>query len=289
MKKKNYRIMFMFVLFLFVPCVFYYYHSSFDLTVSEYSIKTDISSPIRIAHLSDLHNVEFGDENSELINMVRQQEPNLIVMSGDMINREEENLSVIRNLISGLSEIAPIYYGYGNHEIDWEETWEKDLNEELSDEKVVVLNNKYVLTTICGEKVVIGGYMGYYHQPHMLTTNGEQRIIERAFADEFDNRDQFKILINHIPTAWVDWDYINKYPVDVVFSGHYHGGMIRIPFIDRGVYAPYVGWFPPHTKGIFAGSQATCVLSAGLGSEHRIPRFNNPPEIAVVDLVPYSE
>lgn len=89
-----------------------------------------------------------------------------------------------------------------------------------------------------------------------------------------------------LPLPWVDWDYIDKFPVDVVFSGHYHGGVIRLPLLDRGVYAPYTGFFPKHTKGVFVGTQATCVLSAGLGSEHAVPRINNPPEVAVVDLVP---
>lgn len=130
--------------------------------------------------------------------------------------------------------------------------------------------------------------MGYYRQPGMLTQDEEQKKIELDFANDFENTDRLKILINHIPTQWVDWDYINEYPVDIVFSGHYHGGAIRIPIIDQGLYAPYVGWFPPYTKGMFTGSQATCVLSTGLGSEHNIPRLNNPPDIVIVDVVPYT-
>lgn len=71
-----------------------------------------------------------------------------------------------------------------------------------------------------------------------------------------------------------------------MLSGHYHGGVIRIPVINQGVYAPYVGWFLSYTKGVYIGTQATCVLSTGLGSEQSIPKLNNPPEIVVVDLVP---
>ena len=84
----------------------------------------------------------------------------------------------------------------------------------------------------------------------------------------------------------IDWRYADDNLVDLVFSGHYHGGVMRIPILDQGLYAPYVGWFPPFTKGVFTGEQATCVLSAGLGNEYHIPRLNNPPEIVVVDLVP---
>ena len=128
--------------------------------------------------------------------------------------------------------------------------------------------------------------MGYYRQPHMI--NGNTYVVNReiAFADDFENTDRIKLLINHIPTQWVDWQYINKYEIDAVFCGHYHGGMIRIPLIDRGVFAPYVGWFPKYTKGMYTGEKATCILSAGLGTEHSVPRINNPPEIAVVDLIP---
>ena len=131
--------------------------------------------------------------------------------------------------------------------------------------------------------------MGYYRKPGMFKVSDEQKEFELAFADDFENTDNYKILLNHIPTQWVDWNYIDQYPVDLVFSGHYHGGLVRIPIIDRGVYAPYVGWFPPYTKGVYSGSQATCVLSAGLGSDCVIPRLNNPPEIVVVDLVPSSK
>jgi len=70
--------------------------------------------------------------------------------------------------------------------------------------------------------------------------------------------------------------------------GHYHGGQVRFPLINRGLYAPYVGWLPEYTKGVFEGEFATCVLSAGLGSTDGIPRIYNPPEIVVVDLVPKS-
>ena len=101
-----------------------------------------------------------------------------------------------------------------------------------------------------------------------------------------ENTDRIKLLINHIPTQWLEWNYIDRDDVDVVFSGHYHGGIIRIPFIDRGVFAPYVGWFPARSKGMYIGKKATCILSAGLGDERGIPRINNPPEIVVVDLIP---
>ena len=267
----------------------YFFITSKNLTINKYSLNESVISSIRILQLSDLHNAEFGDNNEELIDLVKKQSPDLIVMSGDMINRDEENLDIITDLISSLSDVAPIYYGYGNHEVDWIESFGFDLEDKLTQAGSVVLNNSYRDVSVNDSELRIGGYMGYYRQPGMLTQDEEQKKIELDFANDFENTDRLKILINHIPTQWVDWDYINEYPVDIVFSGHYHGGAIRIPIIDQGLYAPYVGWFPPYTKGMFTGSQATCVLSTGLGSEHNIPRLNNPPEIVVVDVVPYTE
>lgn len=266
----------------------YFFITSKNLTINKYSLNESVISSIRILQLSDLHNAEFGDNNEELIDLVKKQSPDLIVMSGDMINRDEENLDIITDLISSLSDVAPIYYGYGNHEVDWIESFGFDLEDKLTQAGSVVLNNSYRDVSVNDSELRIGGYMGYYRQPGMLTQDEEQKKIELDFANDFENTDRLKILINHIPTQWVDWDYINEYPVDIVFSGHYHGGAIRIPIIDQGLYAPYVGWFPPYTKGMFTGSQATCVLSTGLGSEHNIPRLNNPPDIVIVDVVPYT-
>lgn len=257
-----------------------------DIQISEYCFEANVSEPVRIVQLTDLHNSEFGNNNDELIQSAAQLNPDIIVLTGDMINRDEQNTDTVCSLISGLSEIAAVYYGYGNHETDWEELWNADLSERLENAGAVVLNNAYTDVQINGTTFRIGGYMGYYRQPGMLVDDEAQCEADLRFADDFENTDTIKILLNHIPTQWVDWNYIDKYDVDYVFCGHYHGGIVRIPFIDRGLYAPYAGWFPKYTKGAFSGSEATCILSAGLGSEHIIPRLNNPPEIVVVDMVP---
>lgn len=286
MKKRKILISVCILLILIGIAVFYYYIAYQDLTVSFYELNLDVKEPIRIVQLSDLHNSEFGDKNCDLIDIVKEQNPDLIFMSGDMLNRDDPNEDVVLELISRLKDIAPVYFGYGNHEDSWEKTFKKTLKYDFESAGAIVVNNNYIDLEFKGSELRIGGYMGYWQQPHMF--NGNPYIVrtEREFADDFENTDRIKLLINHIATQWVDWNYIDKYEVDAVFCGHYHGGMIRIPFIDRGVFAPYVGWFPPRTKGMYTGEKATCILSAGLGSEHSIPRINNPPEIVVVDLVP---
>lgn len=286
MRKNQKRIIGLFC-FVLLLVVVYQYGILKNIAISTYQIVAIVVEPIRIVQLTDLHNSEFGVKNCELITLVEEQNPDIIVMTGDMINRDNEDLSVIKYLISELVNIAPVYYGYGNHEVAWEENYNSDLRSILFSTGAIVVNNDFLDIKLKNQEVRIGGYMGYFHKAGMLSDRSKWEE-EDAFADDFENTDRLKILLNHIPTQWVDWDYINKYPVDIVFSGHYHGGMIRIPFIDRGIYAPYVGLFPKNTKGVFEGSQATCILSAGLGSEYFVPRINNPPEIVVVDLVPAS-
>ena len=259
---------------------------SLFLHVQKYTVPARVIAPIRIVHLSDLHNAQFGDRNRILVEAVKRQRPDLIVMSGDMLNRDEENCEIVTNLIADLSDIAPVYYGYGNHEKTWERRFKRDLRPILEAAGALVVDKDYVDLELVGTEVRIGGYMGFYPVPKMTTLDPAQQEAEEAFIQDFENTERLKLLINHIPTGMIDWRYADDNPVDLVFSGHYHGGVMRIPFLNQGLYAPYVGWLPPFTKGVFTGERATCVLSAGLGNEYHIPRLNNPPEIVVVDLVP---
>lgn len=285
-KTHRFRTVLLTISGLLTAVLLYGFVSSLFLHVETVSVVTDVVSPIRIVHLTDLHNAQFGKDNAKLIDKVAAQNPDLIFMSGDMLNEDDPNSEIVTALISDLSLIAPVYFGYGNHEKHWEKTHGQDLRPLLEQAGASVEDNDYIDLELKGTKIRIGGYMAYYPVPHMSTNDEAQEALELAFAEDFENTDRLKILINHIPTGWVDWNYVNKYPVDIVFSGHYHGGMIRIPILDQGLYAPYVGLFPHFTKGVYAGQKATCILSAGLGIEHHIPRFYNPPEIVVVDLIP---
>lgn len=252
-----------------------------------YEIATNLNSSTRIVQLTDLHSWEFGEENQELIELVAAQEPDLILMTGDMLDRSDENANVVCALIKELVAVAPVYYGYGNHEYQWMNTHGESLSPMLTEAGAVVLDVGYLDVTVNDQELRIGGYHGYYRQPHMYPVTEEQGVAELTFCDEFEDTDRYKILLSHIPTAWIDWGYMNEFPVDLVLSGHYHGGQIVLPWIG-GVYAPYIGLFPPYTEGLFEGEEAICILSAGLGSSPGIPRINNLPEIVVMDLIPES-
>lgn len=278
------------VLLLFAAAIAYIgIRASQALEVNVYAVESDIAKPLRIVHITDLHNTELGTNNKDLINTIEEQQPDLIFTTGDMINRDDPNLDIICSLIEQLTKIAPVYYGYGNHETAWEETFSQSMADQLTAAGAIVVQDSYVDVNLNGNELRIGGCMNYYRKWGMMTSSQEEWNVEEAFADDFENTNRYKILLNHIPTSWVDWGGMDEYPVDLVFSGHYHGGMIRLPIIDRGVYAPYIGLFPKYTKGVVYGAEAICIQSAGLGSEHSIPRIFNPPEITVVDLIPHTQ
>ena len=256
-----------------------------DFSVAAYTVPSGLEASVRIVQLSDLHSWTFGEENAELITQVETLEPDIIVMTGDMLDKSEENADTVCHLIWALVNTAPVYFCYGNHEYQWMQSHGESLTSILEAAGAIVLDVAYTDITVNGQPFRIGGYHGYYRQPGMYDISQEQREAELAFCDDFENTESYKLLLCHIPTPWLDWGYIDSFPVDLVLAGHYHGGQIRLPVIG-GLYAPYVGLFPEYTEGIYAGAQATCILSAGLGASPGIPRVNNFPQIVVIDLHP---
>lgn len=289
-KKHKISILFL-LLFLSAACTaVLFIRESIDksrtqLTVTSYALESGFSQPIRIVQLTDLHGQVFGTDNDILIEKVRNLEPDLICMTGDMLDKTDENADVVCSLIRELSPEFPVWYGYGNHEMSWISETGTDLKPILTEAGACVVNCDYQDIQIKGQNLRIGGYYGYYRQSGMYVSDPGQTEYELNFFNSYEYTNGFKLLLCHIPTAWLDWGYINSCPVDLVLSGHYHGGQIRLPLVG-GLYAPYIGLFPDYTDGMFPGQEAVCVLSRGLGSSPGIPRVNNLPEITIIDLIP---
>ena len=253
----------------------------------EYTIPLrGIGSPVRIAVISDLHGREFGRENARLIEKIRAQKPDAIFLDGDMIDRSADSADVqeLLRLIKRLHEIAPVYFAPGNHELEYMQT-DTSLLTQVTEAGAAIVNDSYVDVTIAGQPLRIGGTMG--HAFYFGRSEEEfSSSPEYQFLKAFEDTDVPKICLAHMPDTFIFNGAYNLWNVDLILSGHTHGGLIRLPFIG-GLYAPMQGWFPEYDQGYFRlGEHMQMVITSGLAGHGMIPRINNPPEIVVIDLVP---
>ena len=254
------------------------------LTVTNYTVKcAAFSQPLTVAHLSDLHCCKYGIDNEMLVRDISEAKPNLIFMTGDIINREstDADLTAVLDLTKELSGIAPVFYSLGNHEVEYMQKYGRDFLLELKASGATVLDQQYVEIKIDGQKLRIGGIYGY-----VLSTTLESGE-EQLFMQDFIDIQLPTLLLCHMSEGLLDYGSIDDWKADVVFSGHAHGGQIRLPLIG-GLYDPETGWFPKYEKGAYQIADSTVIVSAGLGSSERLPRFNNPPEIVVVSIEPMT-
>ena len=264
-----------------------FFSSKYGLETSNYVLSSPkITAPIRVVQLTDLHNSEFGEGNAELIDLVSQQHPDLIVMTGDMLNGREDETEIAASLVRMLTEVAPVYFSYGNHEVTHERMFGRDLTALFEEAGATVLEGTYEDVTVNGQTIRLGGIYGYC-LPEKYYATGEAKRWECEFLKEFQNTEDYTLLLAHLPTCWIRNDNLDIWEIDCVLSGHEHGGQIRLPWIG-GLYAPDQGFFPGRSSGIYASQDGkrVMVLSRGLGSGVGVPRFNNVPEIVVVDILP---
>lgn len=236
------------------------------------SPKMAAGSRIRVVVLADLHNHEFGRGNEELVSEVKRLEPDIIVMAGDMIDKNDDNIEVAVDLCLALNTVAPLYYGLGNHETTMIYVNEIMLHHRLEAEGITVLINRSVEAKINDTPLLIGG---------LTAGSREYEIYGKEFIDEYVRDDRFKLLIGHSPDVY--YEKMADAVVDLGICGHFHGGQIQIPFLG-GLYSPDYGFFPKYCNGMFQLNNGMLFVTRGLGNTRRIPRINNRPELAVIDI-----
>ncbi|MDO4978306.1 MAG: metallophosphoesterase [Eubacteriales bacterium] len=337
--KKTNRGRFMAIMICFLCIVgfmgYEFYISAFGLTTTYYKISSPkITENFRITQLTDLHNSTFGKDNEKLVEEVKKTQPDLILITGDLVNdkefsknnsgnkennnqknngQEEKTTSIATSLIKKLSEIAPVYFSYGNQEDTLKESYKIDINSLFQAAGATVLDDDYMDIEVNGQQIRLGGFYGYC-QPvaYGMETHREN---ETEYLMRFQDTDRYKILMCHMPVCWMSSGSLYDYYVDTVFSGHAHGGQVIFPLIG-GLYGPDQGWFPGKLWGVFSTEESHwkefrgkmaewakkqkfdasyyendvsyepsyLVLSRGLGNTDFPPRFNNIPEIVVVDF-----
>lgn len=279
------KVLLAFLLVLTVLCGISIWYSYHWLTVSYFTVTDEkITEQFRIVLLSDLHDHHFGDENKDLIDMVQEQSPDLIVLDGDMINGDSESDETAVELVCSLSTVAPVYYSYGNHEYYYIEASHDDLKENLEAAGAIVLNYQSVDIEINGNPIRLGGLYEYGFETGMQSEEENERVI--PYLEDFVDTDRYLIMCAHRPESFYCWDYADTWGLDLVLSGHLHGGQVIVPGLG-GLYSDLEGFFPRYDYGQYKLGESDMVITRGLSSNLKIlPRFNNPPEIAVVDVKP---
>lgn len=258
------------------------------LTITNYEIKSDkIKENTRIVLLSDLHNNEFGKKNERLISKITEQKPDLILLDGDIINEESKNIEMALDLVKKLNKIAPVYYALGNHELGYRKRKTSNLFTQLEQAGAKVVEKSYEDVNIHGNKIRIGGLYEYAFRVDdkgkMSKKDMDPKV--RKFLTDFEDSDAFKIMMSHRPDSFIFGQAADTWKIDLVASGHAHGGQVVIPGIG-GLYGADQGWFPKYVDGIHHFKTVkNMIITRGLGSDkEKLPRFHNIPEILVINL-----
>lgn len=258
-----------------------------SLTVSHYEVTSSLfTGSFRVLQLSDLHNSEFGPENERLVEAVRKEKPDLIFLTGDLVNAKEDRTDLAVHLIAKLAEIAPVYASNGNHELEYQQNYGTDLTPLYEEAGAVMLEKTWQDVDVKGQALRIGGIYGYC-LPAKYEKTGEARPEETRFLTDFQETDRYTLLLCHMPVCWLINESLTEWDVDCVFAGHVHGGEVILPGIG-GLYGPDLGWFPGRLWGVYPTEDGTktLILSRGLGTTEKVPRFHNIPEIVVTDFGP---
>ena len=262
------------------------------LELNTYTISSDrlpeAFDGYRIAHVSDLHNTEMGKGNEKLLNMLIEAKPDMIAITGDLIDSRNTDIEIALNFMKSAMEIAPCYYVPGNHEARLSKSNYEKLENGLLDTGVIVLHDSEMILEKNGESIsVIGIDDPNCYSASISITDIEDEPDTKVGSTMDPDRiaalstiDSFTVLLSHRP------EYFEKYvqaDVDLVLSGHAHGGQFRLPFVG-GLVAPNQGLFPKYDAGLYTEENTNMIVSRGIGNSIIPFRFNNRPEVILIEL-----
>lgn len=232
----------------------------------------------RIVQISDLHNAKFGKNNQKLVDRIRECDPDMIVLTGDLVDSNHTNVDRAVQFVDEIVKICPVYYVTGNHEY-WLDTSEyENLMDGVASAGVIILDDQVVEISRGDAKFRLVGLDDKSLADGTLGTllNNAQNV-----AHEDSEKKEFTVVLAHEP------QYLARYAgtgVDLVLSGHAHGGQFRLPFVG-GIVAPDQGFLPEYTAGEYYMNGTEMIVSRGLGNSVIPVRLFNYPEIVCVELV----
>ncbi len=293
MKRKK-RLVIGFIVLVMMVCFFYVQNNW--LTVSYYTYESSelpqAFEGYRIVQISDLHNASFGEENEKLLEKIRELSPDMVVITGDMVDSNHTKIDVAISFAKQVAAEYSTYYVTGNHENWLEESERKALLDGLRSAGVVCLLDEAVQIQKGNDSIILVGlrdeslsgpalsrvyYAGTGEEAKLLSETKEIHTPE-----SLENAGRiFSLLLAHEPQYIENY---SKYGMDLVLTGHAHGGQFRIPFVSGGLVAPDQGFFPKYTEGVHVLGDTTMIISRGLGNSIIPVRLFNQPEIVCVEL-----
>ena len=240
-------------------------------------VSPKLTAEVRLAVVTDFHSSDNADD---VVAMVTSCAPDAVLMVGDMFDDDIANRPTERtlSLMRQLSAQYPCYYVSGNHEA-W--TGEMDaLYQQTGEAGVTVLRMSSGVLTVRGQRIALCGIPDPYEMVFSGAPDTEEQL--RQALEDVDSAD-FTVLLAHRPELLAKYA---QFPLDLVVSGHAHGGQVRIPGVLNGLYAPNQGWFPKLAGGAYTQDGTTLIVSRGLAVRTRLPRIFNRPEVVLVRCVP---
>lgn len=279
--KKKKLILFAVLFSAFVALVIWVVWGNTALLLNSYTIPSSRLPAnfegYRIAHVSDLHNTQIGEDNEKLLSMLREADPDMIAITGDLIDSRNTNVEIALRFVREAMKIAPCYYVTGNHEARKSEYDELKIG--MVSAGVIILEDEQTEINIDGDAISLIGVNDPSFQTDYLFGDSEV-IINAKLTELHTDGSGFAILLSHRPelfSTYADHD------IDLVLSGHAHGGQFRLPFVG-GIVAPNQGFFPDYDAGIYTDRNTNMMVSRGIGNSIFPFRINNRPEVILIEL-----
>lgn len=269
----------LFILSILVPFLVW---QNNDIVITRYNYINnkipDNLNGLKIVHISDLHNKNFHGKLSKRIKRIN---PDIIFITGDLIDRRKTNIAMAVKFVKEIVAIASVYYVSGNHE-QLSGNY-KELKNELDNLNVIIMDNSYTKINIEDSEIVLLGIADPAINQNEKTypiENNEAYMRNTLQELTRNSKTDFNVLLSHRPEHF---EIYTEFNIDLVFSGHAHGGQIRIPFV-KGILSPNQGFFPKYSEGMHREGVTSMVVSRGLGNSLFPFRIFNRPELIVVTL-----
>ena len=265
----------------FALCIWILYGNT-AVEVNTYTVTSDEIPEefhgLRIAQVSDLHNTEIGEDNEKLLSLLVDAEPDIIAITGDLIDSRKTDIETAVSFAEKAVKIAPCYYVTGNHEVRTPPA-RRELKSRLGEAGVLIMDNKKLSLERGDSSITLVGLADPSYDAFLMNTD-EETAAELRLQELMEGENGYTVLLSHRPELF---SLYSESGADLTLSGHAHGGQIILPFLG-GIFAPNQGFFPEYDGGLYKDGTAQMIVSRGIGNSAFPLRVNNRPELILVEL-----